>query len=79
MRAPGLGLELDPGDRRAAPRPAPPDAPMRDGLLAFRIDLHPPTDLVVEAPEREIDNSLLALWLPVDDRPVGLADPALLE
>ena len=36
MRASGLGLELEPGDRRAAPCPPSLDAPKRQRLLAFR-------------------------------------------
>ena len=61
MRASGLGLELEPGDRRAAPCPPPLDAPKRQRLLAIGIDLHPPADLVIEAAERQIDRSLLDL------------------
>ena len=53
--ASGLGLELKPGDGSASPCPASLDAPQRQRLLAFRIDLHPPADLIIKAAERQID------------------------
>ena len=43
------------------------------------IDLHPPADLVIEAAERQVDRPLFALRRARDDRPIGLADLALLE
>ena len=74
-----LRLKFEPGDRRAAPNTAALDAPEGQRLLPVRIDLHPPAALVVEPAERQIDRALLALRRAGDDRPIGLADLALLE
>ncbi len=66
---------------RSAPAPCPPplDAPKGQRLLAIGIDLHPPAYFVIEAAERQVDRSLLALGRARDDRPIGLGDLALLE
>jgi hypothetical protein len=79
MRASGLGLELEPGDRRAAPCSPSPDTPKRQRLLAGGIDLHPPANLVIEATEREVNRSLFGFGRASDNRPIGLGDLALLE
>ena len=53
MRSPRLRLELEPGDRPAAPDAPSLDPPERPRRLALRIDLHPPAARVVEPAERE--------------------------
>src|SRR3984957_11471194 len=79
MSASGLGFKFEPGDWHAAPCPPSLDAPKRHPLLAFRVDLLPPADLVIQAAKRQIDCSLFALRRVGDNRPIGLCDLALLE
>src|SRR5208282_447922 len=79
MGASGLRLKLEPSDRRGPPETATLDAPEGQRLLPVRIDLHPPAALVVEPAERQVDRAFLALRRAGDDRPIGLADLALLE
>src|SRR5579863_4095326 len=79
MGAARLRLEFEPGDRRAAPLAAAPNAPVSERLLPVRIDLHPPAAPVVEAAERQIDRALFAVRTAGDDRPISLGDPPLLE
>ena len=79
MGAPGLRLKLEPGDRLAAPGASSEHPPERQRRLPVRVDLHPPAALVVQPAEGQVDRAAVRLRRAGDDRPVGLADLALLE
>src|SRR5260370_40785401 len=79
MGAAGQRLQRQPGDRAAFDLGASEHRPAGLRRQSAGLDLHPPAPVRVEPAERQIDQALWFLGAALDDRPIGLADFALLE
>ncbi len=78
--AAGEGAELQPGDRGAVRiNAASGDPPAGLRGQAQGVDLHPPSPAGIEAAERQVDEAFGLVGSALDDGPIGLVDPAVLE